>query len=144
MSDDVWALFRVALEAHGDVAVSIEWEDAIPALARLLEESTRAARDPDATRAHRRDPCVILVWRRPNHAVHHRRVASDEAEWLAALDRDLDFAALCARLGRDRSDEEAARRALALVGSWAADGLLVGDERAITERWLPSKSYSPS
>lgn len=41
--DEVWALYRVALDAHGEVATCIEWDDDIPALAGLLAESARAA-----------------------------------------------------------------------------------------------------
>lgn len=45
--DDVWALYRTALAATGAVSTSIEWDDDIPPLQRLLAES-RAAGEVEA------------------------------------------------------------------------------------------------
>ena len=43
--DEVWALYRAALQIHGPVSTCIEWDDEIPSFARLLEESAHAARE---------------------------------------------------------------------------------------------------
>ena len=41
--DAVWELYRAAVRRFGPVSTLIEWDDAIPPLERLLEESRRAA-----------------------------------------------------------------------------------------------------
>jgi uncharacterized protein len=41
--DDVWQLYRAAVQRFGRVSTLIEWDDHIPPLARLIEESQRAA-----------------------------------------------------------------------------------------------------
>ena len=41
--DDVWQLYRAAVARFGRVSTLIEWDDHIPELPRLLEESRRAA-----------------------------------------------------------------------------------------------------
>jgi uncharacterized protein (UPF0276 family) len=41
--DDVWALYREAIARFGRVSTLIEWDDHIPELPRLVEESKRAA-----------------------------------------------------------------------------------------------------
>jgi uncharacterized protein (UPF0276 family) len=41
--DGVWALYRHALARFGAVSTLVEWDDQIPSLARLMEESARAA-----------------------------------------------------------------------------------------------------
>ncbi|MDB4989300.1 MAG: hypothetical protein JWN04_4478 [Myxococcaceae bacterium] len=42
--DDVWQLYRHTLQVHGQVATCVEWDEQVPSLARLIEESARAAR----------------------------------------------------------------------------------------------------
>jgi hypothetical protein len=44
----VWQLYRLAVQTHGAVPTCIEWDDALPSYARLLEESARAAEVADA------------------------------------------------------------------------------------------------
>ena len=41
--DEVWDLYRLALQRFGAVPTLIEWDDKLPPLARLVEESQRAA-----------------------------------------------------------------------------------------------------
>jgi uncharacterized protein (UPF0276 family) len=41
--DDVWSLYRLALQTHGAVPTCIEWDDELPSYERLLAESARAA-----------------------------------------------------------------------------------------------------
>ncbi|HEY6876967.1 MAG TPA: DUF692 domain-containing protein, partial [Polyangiales bacterium] len=41
--DEVWSLYRLALETHGQVPTCIEWDDALPSFGRLLAESDQAA-----------------------------------------------------------------------------------------------------
>lgn len=91
----------------------------------VIDYDVRAAwRAAEAVDTPRRGPGVIVVWRRPDHTVHHRLVSGREAQWIADLAHGLDFATLCATLGRDCSAVEAAQRAVELVGAWTADGLL--------------------
>ena len=40
--DEVWALYRLALETHGRVPTLIEWDDRIPAFERLVAEAEHA------------------------------------------------------------------------------------------------------
>ena len=69
-------------------------------------------------------PTALLVWRRELEVLH-RAVDGEEADWLRRLQAGgVTFEALCAGLGRGRSDEAAATRAFELVGRWASDGLL--------------------
>lgn len=49
--DDVWHLFGSASRRLGDVAVMVEWDDALPPLADLLAELDRARRVAGASRA---------------------------------------------------------------------------------------------
>ncbi len=42
VTDPVWALYREAVRRFGPVTTLIEWDEHIPPLSRLLEESTRA------------------------------------------------------------------------------------------------------
>ncbi len=49
--DEVWALYRAAVRRFGEVATLIEWDAEIPPLARLLEESARAATEERAVLA---------------------------------------------------------------------------------------------
>jgi uncharacterized protein len=41
--DEVWALYRAAIERFGPRSTLIEWDDEVPSLARLVAESDRAA-----------------------------------------------------------------------------------------------------
>jgi hypothetical protein len=41
--DEVWDLYRLALQRFGPVPTLIEWDDKLPPLARLVQESQRAA-----------------------------------------------------------------------------------------------------
>ena len=75
--------------------------------------------------APRRAKGLLLVWRQPDDAVHHRLVDPMEAELVAEVVRGIDFSALCAQLSVGRTDEGAAQQALALVAAWTAAGLLV-------------------
>jgi hypothetical protein len=102
-----------AIAAHARIAVTHD-----------VTEAWRRS-EGEQVAAPQRDPGMIVVWRRPDGSVHHRLVPSSEGPLLAALEAGLDFAALCARLGDGCSDEAAARRAIALVGAWTADGLLL-------------------
>lgn len=43
VADPVWALYRECVRLHGVVPAIIEWDENVPALERVLEESTRAA-----------------------------------------------------------------------------------------------------
>jgi uncharacterized protein (UPF0276 family) len=43
VSDDVWRLYEAAVRRFGEVTTLIEWDDQIPPLARVIEESQRAA-----------------------------------------------------------------------------------------------------
>jgi hypothetical protein len=40
--DDVWALYRAAIERIGPAPTLVEWDNAIPSLSRLLDEADRA------------------------------------------------------------------------------------------------------
>ena len=40
--DGVWDLYRLALERHGRISTLVEWDDHIPPLERLIEESASA------------------------------------------------------------------------------------------------------
>jgi uncharacterized protein len=51
VADAVWALYRKAVRRFGPVTTLLEWDDAIPPLARLLEESERARAVADSARA---------------------------------------------------------------------------------------------
>jgi uncharacterized protein len=42
--DEVWELYRAAVERFGRISTLIEWDDQIPPLERLVEESHRAAK----------------------------------------------------------------------------------------------------
>lgn len=42
VSDPVWALYQTAVRRFGPVSTLIEWDDNVPPLARLLEESAHA------------------------------------------------------------------------------------------------------
>jgi uncharacterized protein (UPF0276 family) len=42
VSDPVWALYASAVRRFGNVSTLIEWDDNVPSLGRLLEESTHA------------------------------------------------------------------------------------------------------
>jgi hypothetical protein len=70
------------------------------------------------------NPTTLIVWRREND-VFHRAADAEEARWLGRLAADeVSFDVLCGELAVGRTDEAAAARAFALVGHWAADGLL--------------------
>ena len=67
---------------------------------------------------------ALLVWRR-GVEVLHRSAGDEEAGWLRRLAAgDVTFEALCAGLADDRTDEQAAARAFALLGQWGTDGVL--------------------
>ena len=53
VTDPVWALYQEAVRRFGPVSTLIEWDEHIPPLARLLEESERARRVEDAARRER-------------------------------------------------------------------------------------------
>jgi uncharacterized protein len=40
--DEVWSLYRLAVEAHGPVPTLIEWDDQLPPFERVVAEATRA------------------------------------------------------------------------------------------------------
>ena len=42
--DEVWELYRLALARFGACSTLVEWDDEIPPLSRVLEESQRAAK----------------------------------------------------------------------------------------------------
>lgn len=67
----------------------------------------------------RRRPHVILVWRQGT-TIHHRALDPDELELWPQLAQGLSFVDLCTQLPIDR----AAERALQLLCSWTASGLL--------------------
>ena len=56
--DEVWSLYRYALERHGPVSTLIEWDDRLPPFAGVAEEAGRARAaavatlGPEAGRAH--------------------------------------------------------------------------------------------
>jgi hypothetical protein len=87
---------------------------------RALEAGGPAVVPPAAAADH-----ALLVWRR-GVVVHHRPTAGPEAAALAVARDGCTFGALCAELGRDRPDDEAAGLAAGLLGRWIADELLAG------------------
>src|SRR5450631_3774879 len=54
VTDPVWALYREAVRRFGPVSTLIEWDEHVPPLARLLEESERAKALENAVRAEAR------------------------------------------------------------------------------------------
>jgi uncharacterized protein (UPF0276 family) len=40
--DEVWDLYRHAVARFGDLPALVEWDDKVPSLARVVEESLRA------------------------------------------------------------------------------------------------------
>jgi len=56
--------------------------------------------------------------------VFHRRLDAPEAAALATVRAGCTFGELCAELGRDRADDEAAALAAALLARWIADEIL--------------------
>jgi uncharacterized protein len=54
VTDPVWALYREAVRRFGPVSNLIEWDEHVPPLARLLEESERAKALENAVRAEAR------------------------------------------------------------------------------------------
>lgn len=44
VDDAVWDLYRFTVHRHGAIATSIEWDEEVPPLARVVEEAARAAR----------------------------------------------------------------------------------------------------
>jgi hypothetical protein len=97
-------------------AVEMAWTDAL---------------DGHAVVAPRRAPGLLFVWRR-GLEVFHRRVDEVESGLLGAAVTGLSFAELCDRLARDFDEEEAPRRAGALLGRWIGDGLLFDEPAAST------------
>lgn len=68
---------------------------------------------------------ALLVWRKQDLSVCHRPIDSLESVCLALLKDGIAFLELCAVLGRDFSNEEAAQRALQLLLGWTTSELLV-------------------
>ena len=54
VTDPVWALYQEAVRRFGAVSTLIEWDEHVPPLARLLEESEHARRVEDAVRREAR------------------------------------------------------------------------------------------
>lgn len=53
--DEVWALYRHAVRRFGEVATLIEWDEGVPELEVLLEESRRARREEARARGEARE-----------------------------------------------------------------------------------------
>jgi hypothetical protein len=71
------------------------------------------------------EPTAIRVWRR-GEQVRFARIDADERDALEGVLAGDTFAALCERLAVALGETHAAARAAALLSSWIADGLLVG------------------
>jgi hypothetical protein len=86
---------------------------------RAIEEDRAPAAPTPAEAGH-----ALLIWRR-GVTVHHRAVAPAERRALDLLLGRTTFGALCTALGDEvDSEEDAAARAVALLGHWLADELL--------------------
>jgi hypothetical protein len=114
-------------DAFADLALSLVPALEVVATRHAVEQTWRALEDggpatgapPAAAPGH-----GLLVWRR-GVVVHHRPLDGLEARALARLKGGCTFGALCADLGRDRADDEAAALAAGFLGRWLADELLL-------------------
>ncbi|HEX4405716.1 MAG TPA: DNA-binding domain-containing protein, partial [Polyangia bacterium] len=99
---------------------------ALVPVAWTVEETWRAIEDgraPEAP-ATAAPGHALLIWRR-DLTVHHRAVPTDERRAIELLLGRTTFGALCTALGDEAdSEEDAAARAVQLLGHWLADELL--------------------
>jgi hypothetical protein len=70
-------------------------------------------------------PTELLIWRR-GWWVHHRPIERDERSALARVLAARPFAEVCAALGEELSEADAARTAVGLLLRWIDEGLLAG------------------
>ena len=70
------------------------------------------------------EPTAIRIWRR-DERVRFARIDADDRDALEAVRAGDTFAALCERVAVSVGESHAAARAVALLSSWIADGLLV-------------------
>lgn len=123
------ALAALAPEAFGDLGLRLVAASEVVPAPHAVEETWRAIERGGAlVEPGLAEPAgPLLVWRR-GVAVLHRRLDLVEAAALAGLrGGGCTFGALCAELGRDRPEDDAAGLAAALLGRWLADELLDGD-----------------
>jgi hypothetical protein len=88
-----------------------------------IDDVWRAVHEEHAFADPPENPRTILAWRQ-DITVRHRTLDSIESDALANAKEGTSFAAICDRLGEDRSIEDAAKLATELLGRWVADGLL--------------------
>jgi uncharacterized protein (UPF0276 family) len=49
--EEVWDLYRLAIETHGPVPTLVEWDDHLPSFDRVVDEARRARQVADAVGA---------------------------------------------------------------------------------------------
>jgi putative DNA-binding protein len=94
-------------------------------LAFAVHNVWRAAQDGKSISEPRHQETSVRVWRQDLRVFHHAMDAV-ERDALRAVAADACFADVCERIvARDREAADA-ERALALLGEWLGDGLLIG------------------
>lgn len=84
--DEVWALYRHAVARFGPVSTLIEWDERLPPLERVVEESKRAAAEAQAVLAGAREPAAAGGAERPDVGTGvHEPVLADAQARLFAL-----------------------------------------------------------
>lgn len=95
------------------------------ALVPTAHDVTQIWRAPGTSHAcAAQSPQSLLVWRKPDRFVYHRRVSELEAGCLARLCAPTSFVDLCEGLGVGCDPAEAAATAVRLVTSWTGEGML--------------------